>query len=352
MQMLTIEDYDAIEQRAMVGRSVPELMAFQPITFQQVGFPTRVRFEGELARYVDHNFEAEVPRLFEAGAAYQLIGYINAFTLDEKRLFDYIRDVVAAMTIRRFGRAFRPITNLMVQMGPYRAIDQLARILDMKQLTVFEVGPGLAYLGALLANAGHRYLSYDVTQSLYLWQNRLLAEIAGEDFFEMANDPDPQKMLSGRVVHLPWWEYAKFLSETSVRVDIVYSNSNLGEMSLLALRHVLHISRHMLADSKLGLFMYFSAGTPIQNTVESIAAEFTRFGYHKVFDTPFVAYVLNPNNASTIAKAFKKGLPHVNPSRCDVRLTVNEVMALRRAEAPLDVQITALNYGWKPPFID
>jgi hypothetical protein len=350
--IISIEAYEQAERRALIARTVPELMAFRPVTFEQVGYPTQVRFEEELARYVDHNFEGEVPGLYEKGAAFAPIGYVNAFTPDEQRLLDDIRDAVAALTLRHFGRAMRPITNLMVQMGPYRAIHHLAHSFGLPPLTVFEVGPGLGYLGALLAGTGHRYLSYDITQSLYLWQNRLLAEIAEEQFVEMAIDPYPERLLTERVVHLPWWEYVKFLSGTSVRADIVYSNSNLGEMSLLALKHVLHISRHMLAGSKLGLFMYFSTGMCAQNSAESIAAEFAQFGYQKVFDTPFVAYVLDPDNSASVAAAFKDGIPHVNPTLSDVRLTANEVMGLRRTEAPLDVQLTAWNYGWQPPFID
>jgi hypothetical protein len=350
--MLPIDVYDQMEHRGMSDCSVPQMMAFRPVTFAQVGYPTRVSLEEELARYVDHNFEPEVPRLFNPDAKFPPIGYVNAFTPDEKKLLDSIRDAVAAMSLRRFGRAIRPVSNLMVQMGPFRAIDHVARTFGTKQLTVFEVGPGLAYLGALLAQVGHRYLSYDITQSLYLWQNRLLSEIAPSDFVEMVLDPAPQHLVTGRVVHLPWWEYVKLLPGTAARADIVFSNSNLGEMSQLALKHVLNISRHMLADSQVGLFTYFTLGYCAQNSAKSIATEFAQFGYHKIFDRPFVAYALHPGRASLIAKAFKKTIPHFNPSSSDVRLTASEVMAVRRAEAPLDVHLSSWRYGWVPPFID
>src|SRR5207249_8040030 len=135
----------------------------------------------------------------------------------------------------------------------------------------------------------------------------------------------------------------KLLPGPAVQADIVYSNSNLGEMSLIALKHVLHISRHMLAASDLGVFMYFTSGCCKQNTPESIAVEFTQFGYHPIPGTPFPAYVLNRDRAASVASAFKDGIPHINPNGSDVRLTANDVMSLRRAEAPLDVQLTAWN---------
>ena len=110
--------------------------------------------------------------------------------------------------------------------------------------------------------------------------------------------------------------------------------------------------------------MYFSTGMCAQNSPEVLAAEFEQFGYHKVFDSPFVAYVLNEDKgsvltrvfnqdkASVLEKAFRHGVPLFDPSGNRARLTANEVMALRRAEAPLDVQLTCWNYGWTPPFID
>src|SRR5262245_35179944 len=81
---LSVQHYDAAEARALVDVSIPAMMAFRPVTFHQVGWPTRVTVEAELARYVDHNFEAEVPSLFKPNAKFAPIGYRNAFTLDEQ----------------------------------------------------------------------------------------------------------------------------------------------------------------------------------------------------------------------------------------------------------------------------
>lgn len=358
---LTPAVYDRFERRALSRLPVPVLMAYRPVTYQQVGFPVRVTRELELLRYVDHNFEPEVPGLFRPGARFAPIAYVNAFTPDERDLLKTVRDRVAAMTARRFGRSIRPITNLMVQMGPFRIMHEIARVSGKPKIGVFEVGPGLGYLGALLALAGHRYLSFDVTQALYLWQNRLLRTVADDDFMETATSLwrpplDARRVIPlpwwQRIVHLPWWQYVNLLWGCPIKADIVYSNSNLGEMSLLALKHVLAISRIMLADSDIGLFMYMSTGMLAQNSAESLAVEFAQFGYRKICDSPFVGYVLGDRDVSAILSAFADGVPHYSPSGAPPTLAANEVMALKRAEAPLDTQLTVWNYGWQPPFVD
>jgi hypothetical protein len=352
---LTIERYDHAEAEARVGLSIPELMAFRSVAFDSVGWPTRISDERELLRYVDHNFEAEVPALYQAGATFDPIGYRNAFTLDEQALIAAISDRVADLTERSFGRRIRPMTNLLVQTGPFRVMAQLASALKQKQLAVFEVGPGAGYLGAMLAQTGHRYFSYDVAQSLYLWQSRLLQAVSGADCRELAGldaAAAARALSEARIVHLPWWNYVKMLSGTPARVDVVYSNSNLSEMTHVALRHVLLISRQMLADSPKGMFCFFSKGMPSQTPHDQIDAVFQQHGFHKVFDTPFHAFAVWPDAARSLSKWFQQGIQSYNPSGRKDIVDAAAVVPIRRAEAPLDLALTMALHGWKPPILD
>ena len=352
---LTIERYDAAEAEARAGLSIPHFMAFRPVAFESVGWPTRISREAELLRYVDHNFEAEVPGLYKSGAVFDPIGYRNLFSLDEQALISEIRARVADLTERSFGRRLRPMTNLLVQTGPFRAIQQLASALGRTPLTIFEVGPGAGYLGAMLADAGHRYMSYDVAQSLYLWQSRLLQAVAGPDFVELAgldDDAVEQALRAARVVHLPWWTYVRMLDATPARADVIYSNSNLSEMTNIALRHVLHISRQMLANSPSGVFCFFSKGMPSQTPHDQIDGVFKQHGYYKVFDSPFEAFTIRPEAVRTLASIFKRGLQLYNPSGRKETVDAAAVVPVRRAEAPLDLDLTMRFHGWKPPLID
>jgi hypothetical protein len=45
---------------------------------------------------------------------------------------------------------------------------------------VFEIGPGSGHLRAYLLNLGHRLIAMGVTQSLYLWQNRLFVHTSSD----------------------------------------------------------------------------------------------------------------------------------------------------------------------------
>jgi hypothetical protein len=352
---LTVERYDQAEAQARVGVSIPHLMAFRPVAFESVGWPTRVSNENELLRYVDHNFEAEVPALYKRGAVFDPIGYRNAFSLDEQTLIAAISDRVADLTEHSFGRRIRPMTNLLVQTGPFRVMNQLASAFGQKPLSVFEVGPGAGYLGAMLAHAGHRYLSYDVAQSLYLWQSRLLQAVADSDFIELAGLHDSSAeaaALGARVVHLPWWTYVKMLGSTPVRADVIYSNSNLSEMTMVALRHVLLISRQMLADSPSGVFCFFSKGMPSQTPHDQIDEVFRQHGYHKAFDSPFHAFTTRQDIVRPLYNLFKRGIHIFNPSGRKDMVDAAAVVPIRRAEAPLDLQLTVALHGWTPPLLD
>jgi len=349
---LSPASYDDHEQRALEELPIPALMGFRPITFQMFGYPVAIRTERELLRFVDHNYERELPSLFVADAVFPPVGYVNRFTQDEKELLDAVRDRVAEATLQVLGRAIRPVGNLLVQTGPYRAMHHLAHLFGRPSLSVFEVGPGMGYLGGLLAATGHRYMSYDVTQSLYLWQSFLLDALAGDEFTELAALSPAPAQAPSRVSHLAWWQYCDFARDTALRADVVYSNSNLGEMSNLSLRHVARTSRDMLSDSAIGAFVYFSTGNPVQNSRETIDATLGEFGFRQVLREPFNAFVLADRDATRIVEGFAGGIPYYNPSGRGGAFDANTVMALKRAEAPLDLPWTERSFGWRPPYVD
>lgn len=349
---LTPARYDALEQRGVEELPIPVLMAFKPVTFERHSYPTRIDTMRAVLRYADHNSEAEVPGLFEPGATFAPVGYVNRFTADERALLATLRERVAAALLADFGRAIKPVTNLLVQIGPFRVMSQIARAYRRQPLSLFEVGPGAAYIGAMMAVAGHRYMAYDITQSLYLWQHYLLQAVAGGDFAETAGQDEFAPPRDARIVHLPWWQYVRFLQRCPVRADVVYSNSNLGEMSPLALKHVLHISRRMLEGSPVGVFAYFSTGMTAQSSPEQIAAAFAEAGFVPALQEPFIAYVPEGRDPAPIRDAFAGGIPFYDPTGRGGEFDANAVMALKRSEAPLDVDLAAWNYGWQPPYSD
>jgi hypothetical protein len=349
---ITVQQYDAAERQGMAALAVPEVMAYAPVAFQRVGYPVRVHTEAELLRYADHNFETEVRRLFEPGVEFRPAGYENRFTADESALINRLRGQVVDMTRQRFGRPVRPISNLLVQTGPFRMMNAIAELSGKKTLSVFEVGPGLGYLGALLIMMGHRYASYDITQSLCLWQNRLHSYLAGAEFGDAIGGDEPDLYSSHRVIQVPWWKYIFFRHATPIKADIVYSNSNLGEMTTVSLQHMLHISKMMLAESDLGLFLYMSAGSPAQNDEEFVVGQLKGFGFKRVFSRYFDGFMLEGRELpAALQRLEEEKIPYYNPSGGAADLTASEMMALPAGEAPLDATIAQFLHGWQPPFL-
>lgn len=350
--ILSVKEYDKAEADGTLYLSVPHLMAYKPVSYQLVGWPDRISDRRELARFADHNFEGEISGLFVEGARFDPVGYRNSFSEDERELLEAVRDKVRIFTDVWFGRRVAPVSNILVQIGPFRMLRQLGAAFGDEKLSVFEAGPGAGYLGALLAQTGHRYASFDVAQSYYLWQSSLLQVIAGDDFAEMAGWAETADFPDSRVVHLPWWRFAAMLTRTPIRADVIYSNSNLSEMSRVSLRMLLQVSRTILQDSKVGAFTFFSKGMPAQTPHDMFDEEFANFGYHKVFEEPFNAYTLRPDRVEPIKTAFADGIRDFDPSGRGGSLSAQAVTPLRRDEAPLDTHLTQWFHGWEPPFID
>ncbi len=248
------------------------MTAFRPITFEQRGFPTRIKDVSEIVRYADWNWEYYGPKLFVRGAAYPEVCFSNAFTGDEWALVQGLGSSIAKMTLKRCGKAVRPVTTLMNAVPPLRIVHRIAEI-NAAPITIFEVGPGMAYLGPLVAKLGHRYRCFDVTQSFCLWQHHMLRWTVGEAFEEMTGKPDSTPIPDKLVVNLPWWRYVDFLFAETIAADVVYSSSNLCEMSPIARRCVLETSYRMLSQSDLGILFYIGPGADAQCSASELQNE-------------------------------------------------------------------------------
>ena len=148
--------------------------------------------------------------MFLKNGKHSIISYENAFTSEEKSKFRIIQDEVGNLSEKYYKRKIKPLSNLLVQQGPYRAISMLNEAYKKKDknISIFEIGSGHGYLGGLLSLDGYRYYSYDVTQSLYLFQSHLLEKIAKNDFIEYV-DKEGFSFEKSRVGHIPWWSFCR-----------------------------------------------------------------------------------------------------------------------------------------------
>lgn len=350
--MLSVSSFYKRKKQGLALMPIPLCMAFQPTAFLRCGYPVSVNSWKEILRYADHNSEAEVPLFFEKNSTFKPIGYFNRFTQDEAEMIQKLRDRLSVGILKNFGRNLKPITNLLVQTGPFRVFWHLKMTYLLTPLKVFEYGPGAGYLGALFSQLDEKfkYHSFDVTESLYLWQNFLFETMAGAAFLELAENPETISFEHHRNIHWPWWKFVKCLDGEVPQVDVVYSNSNLGEMTHAALRVVLNLAFRMLSNSELGLFAFFTEGSPVESSVEQVHQQLVAAGFEKILSEPFQAYLPKGKNKNKLAQAFKNGIPFYDPSGRGGILEANQVVSILPQEAPLDLGYAAWRYEWKPPF--
>lgn len=318
---MTLDEYNAAELEARCGLSFAEIMAFAPRTFEELGFPHRVEDERELVRYADWNRDFENRYYFEPDHFFAGPAVRTIYTLDEVDAMNRVRDQAVEVT-RKLGRAVRPVCGPFAQLGHFRVLASFG----LDGLRVFEVGPGTAYLGALLVNEAIDYYGFtDNAQALFLWQTRMMEEVGRRD------------------VGVPWWRFAR--GEGLPQVDVVVSNSNLGEMTRDALRITAHRARAMLEGSRLGLFMFSSVGYPRHNPIEAVEGELRHAGFRKAFEKQFRGYV--PNGHPPTRE--DGDIPLFNPSGRPELLTGAQAVSVPADQRPLDLDVTKILEGWEPP---
>lgn len=332
----SIDDYNAEEAVARCEASYVELQAFAPSTFAITNFPSIVTQERELARYVDWNNSASNAEYFKPNHFVRGPSVETAFTPAEAEIAGRVGDCVASLTANRYGRAMRPISALLAQFGLFRAIMALQPRLD-RPLGVFEVGPGNGYLGAMLVAAGLRYACMDNAQALYLWQNRLLAECAGDDFHEWVGGGRPADSSRHRVQHLPWWHYLRLRHDCPFKADVFVSNTNLGEMNHGALLYTARIARRMLEGSPLAAFMYTNIGDAKQNSLATVEGELANAGFVKVCGDLVQAFVPKGAAPHRALTALDKTIPLYNPDGSGRRHGAREILRVSAATLPNDM---------------
>lgn len=268
--ILSIEAYDQAEALALRTACYPAIRAFTPRLFQEHGFPTRVRHEDELRRYADIMSEVE-PR----GKALAS----KLFTDRERAAILYLSDQIEDLTGRLFHRPVQPLMGLFGPMPIMRMVEHLSAVAG-RRLTVMDVGSGAGYLAAYMVNAGHRVISTDVTQALYLWQNRLFGDY---DLSEWAGRwPDSAKHHT--VTHVPWWHFAKAHEFHWIDADIVVCEAALGEMDHWAFLYIIALAKKLLEKSPVGCLLYTNIGEEMNINNFEAEAHAVRSGYtvHKI----------------------------------------------------------------------
>ena len=231
---LSIADYDKAEALARITACYPAIRAFTPTTFLRDGVPTNATCEAELARYVD------------------MMGEVWAFKDWDKALFtekeigdiNWLKWQVEVLTEKLFGTRITPISNLL---SPWPVLRTVRHISQGRPLRVFEIAAGCGYLGAYLIRDGHFYIGTDVTQGLWLWQDRLWSSIDSH-------------------LHWKWWDFAQH--NDLPPVDIVICDSALGEMNWFGYYYTIAAATRMIGDE--GCFIFSNIGDHTHRTPSQV----------------------------------------------------------------------------------
>lgn len=321
---MDIIDYDARETAAMQRLSAEHIRAFSPVTFLQIGIPTRVDVERSLLRCMDSLHERDRTLDYHT---------VMEYSADEAALIETINDTVVDLCIRLFGRPVRPWMGPVVATHLFRAVDALSKV-ARRPLRVLEIGCGSGYLGALLSLAGHNYLGTDVTQAYYLWQNRLLASLNKDRFVEGAVQDGMDYVANFEVAHMPWWHFAELYRGNLPEFDVIVCDHTLGELPYLTLRYVSYLAARALTKSPIGLLLFDRPGEHAQNTQATIDHTFSTVGLKKILQTSINGW--GPDTETRLdLSAINKAIPLYTPSGSNDRLTANRFIPIRAEEAPI-----------------
>jgi hypothetical protein len=350
MSSASVAEYDEAERAARPFVSNTQIMSCEPVTFNRVGYPTRVTTERELAHYVDLlslNGLANVP--FDAGVFFRGASLYASYSPDEADLVVSVCDRVAALTRARFGKAVRPIINPLTQIGMFRAVQAIAGLLGKRQLRIFEIGPGFGYLGVFLGLQGHQYLSFEVTQALYLWQARLFEEFFGDEFCDAAQSEEFSPQISKRFTHLPWWHFVRLFQASVPPVDVVIANGVLGEMSRICLLYCTRLFKDMFSGVEDPLIVFNNFGNPLESSPEFVVAEFKSKGFEEILSSKFHAFSPTPARTKKKLAVLEKEVPQFRPSNRSGELKASEFMRATWDEAPDSLAFNCYVTGYTPP---
>ena len=163
---LTVSEYNKSEKNAMVNipNRIIECSSVQ--TMVKLGYPVSISNTKELQKYVDCMHEGRFDSTFDT--------YIKKLSIHE---FDLIKEITKTV-INNSNKNYSTPKLATASLIRSLIIFRMLKFAGLKKNDgVLEIGGGNGYLGALLACDGYRYISTDISQAFYLYQNHLMTEL-------------------------------------------------------------------------------------------------------------------------------------------------------------------------------
>ncbi len=273
---LTIEEYARAQERAVRKFPLPLIASFQPVFFDDAGYQTRVTDEADLWKYID---SMSTPR-----TAYELSRPGGMLTEEE---FGWCR--VLATDVMEYGQRFysRSSHSAYTTIRAAYLTRHLRYLYGSRPVRVLEVGPGNGFLGAMLLREGYAYAATDISQGLYLHQNRLWNFVTGGRVQDLARADASPALVEGGALHIPWWEYVAITPDSFPEFDVVTCNHAICEFSPPSLRFTLQLARQLLRGTGgIKLFMIEGWGNLTRNWPRTVTKAFYDAGFILVHNDP------------------------------------------------------------------
>lgn len=266
--------YDEEEAAAMEKIPNRIIQCCRPQAFLWENYPTQIGSTSGAARYLDVMQEGRLSQTFN-----EILD--GGVTREEMQILEKVARSVHEFSSENYGKAASPKDSLARSVNVYRHIRMLV---PEPPATVFEVGGGSGYVGALLLASGYTYISTDVTQAFYIVQNHIMNAVAPGQVIELAlesrNLEDFTELPAGFALHVPWWKFVRPAPKFRLPVSIITANHCLCEMHPMALAYTLTAGKQLLANGgRNGCFAFEGWGSTARNPIWSVNKKFWELGF-------------------------------------------------------------------------
>jgi hypothetical protein len=331
LEFLNPAEYDRAELEGAENLPNRIIECSQTEAFTLLGYPTRVHSVQAVWRFADVMQEGRLRQTF--------LDYLgDRITMDEFEICREIVKIVWKLSSENYTRPVLARDCLARALVVFRHIQYLFP----KGTTILEIGGGSGYLGALLVLAGYRYISTDICQGFYLFQNHLLQACTSGRLIELVTEErdvsDIGEIPAGSALHIPWWKWTRNYPKFSLAADVVSANHCLCEMHPRSMAYNVKVAAAMMrAAGENSVFIFESWGWeyhPTWTVAKAFAENGLGVGYidptiaaFVAADGPMIALQLPsvpPENSSPEAMEAAFRLPERLPNTCPLSLKITK----------------------------
>ena len=207
-----IQNYYKLEKINTLKIPIYFLKSFSPITFKIDYFPIDANHK---------NFDKEIkkfPDIFHTTRFEKYLNQLKSFSNEEIILILNFLQKFEKFR-KKFGIQYFPLASILSSIMSLRAIKLLNKIyFNNSKLNILDVGSGSGILPVLLYLQKNKVYSYEVTPSLFFYQNKLYENYCANDYIFLTEKiPSRKKRERGggekggaggdntKLIHIPWW---------------------------------------------------------------------------------------------------------------------------------------------------